>query len=102
MKSEVGMKRLFKGQRVLVTGACGMIGRKLVRQIVEENMADELIGIDNNESELFFLEQRFSEGGNCRFFLADIRDREKLNRVMKGMDIVFHSAAFKHVVLCER
>ena len=85
-----------------MTGACGTIGRELIRQLVEGNMADEIIGIDNNESELFFLEQKFSEKGNCRFFLADIRDREKMARVMKGMDIVFHSAAFKHVVLCER
>lgn len=96
------MKRLFKGQRVLVTGACGTIGQELVRQLVEGNMADEIIGIDNNESELFFLEQKFSGIGNSRFFLADIRDHEKMFRVMKGMDIVFHSAAFKHVILCER
>ena len=62
----------------------------------------ELIGIDNNESELFFLEQRFSEYNNTSFFLADVRDKDKLSRKMKYMNIVFHTAAFKHVILCER
>jgi FlaA1/EpsC-like NDP-sugar epimerase len=61
-----------------------------------------MIGIDNNESELFFLEQRFSSYENASFFLADVRDKDKLSRKMKHMDIIFHTAAFKHVILCER
>ena len=62
----------------------------------------ELIGIDNNESELFFLEDKFADFDNVSFFLADVRDRDKISRKMKHMDIVFHTAAFKHVILCER
>jgi len=62
----------------------------------------ELIGMDNNESELFFLEQRFAPMGNSRFFLGDMRDQYKLTRAMCGVDVVFHVAAFKHVILCER
>ena len=94
--------RFFKDKRILVTGACGTIGNELVRQLLEEITVGEIIGLDNNESELFFLEQRFQHHGNARFFLADVRDREKLNRKMRGIDIVFHTAAFKHVILCER
>ncbi|BBD09568.1 polysaccharide biosynthesis protein [Desulfovibrio ferrophilus] len=88
--------------RVLVTGCCGTIGNELVRQLVETFPVGELIGIDNNESELFFLEQRFAPAGIARFFLGDVRDHEKLSRAMRGVDIVFHVAAFKHVILCER
>jgi FlaA1/EpsC-like NDP-sugar epimerase len=62
----------------------------------------EVVVVDNNESELFFLEQKFLPYHNSRFFLADVRDKEKLARLMRGIDIVFHTAAFKHVVLCER
>ena len=91
-----------KGKRIFVTGACGTVGRELVRQLLELYDVAELIAIDNNESELFFLEQAFSKYPNAHFFLADIRDREKLSRKMKGIDIVFHTAAFKHVILCER
>ncbi len=96
------MTSFFKKKRVLVTGACGTIGRELVRQLLEEKNVGELIGIDNNESELFFLEQKFSKFPNARFFLADIRDQAKLSRKMKHMQIVFHTAAYKHVFLCEK
>ena len=78
------------------------MGRELVRQLLEQYDVAELIAIDNNESELFFLEQAFSKHLNAQFFLADIRDQKKLSRKMKGIDIVFHTAAFKHVILCER
>jgi FlaA1/EpsC-like NDP-sugar epimerase len=92
----------FKDRRVLVTGACGTVGKELIHQLIEDYKVFELIGIDNNESELFFLEQAFSGYPNAGFFLADVRDRDKLFRKMKHMDIVFHTAAFKHVILCER
>lgn len=96
------MNQSFEFKRVLVTGACGTVGRELVRQLLETYGVEELIGIDNDESELFFLEHRFSHYSQARFFLADIRDKEKLFRQMRGVHIVFHAAAFKHVVLCER
>lgn len=96
------MQTFFQDKRVLVTGACGTVGRELVRQLAELDEIGELIGIDNNESELFFIEQQFSKRGNTRFFIGDIRDKDKLIRTMKGVDVVFHTAAFKHVVLCEQ
>ncbi|ACL03355.1 polysaccharide biosynthesis protein CapD [Desulfatibacillum aliphaticivorans] len=96
------MESFLKGKRVLVTGACGTVGSELVRQLLEEHQVEELIGLDNNESELFFLEQRFQKNANGRFFLADVRDEHKLARKMRGVHAVFHAAAFKHVILCEK
>lgn len=95
------MKHL-KNKSVLVTGCCGTVGSELVKQLLEEFEVGHLIGIDNSESELFFIQQEFQEYSNANFFLADMRDRPKLTRLFKGVDVVFHSAAFKHVVLCER
>jgi len=92
----------FLNKRILVTGGCGTIGREVIRQLLEDYNIGELISIDNNESELFFLEQKFAPHGNSHFFLADVRDQAKLSRIMQGIDIVFHTAAFKHVILCER
>lgn len=92
----------FKNKSVLVTGCCGTVGMEIVRQLIEEFEVGELIGLDNNESELFFSEQTYSSYPGAQFFLADVRDRDKLTRKMKGVDIVFHAAAFKHVILCER
>lgn len=92
----------FVDKRVLVTGAAGTVGNELVRQLLEEYHTAELVGLDNNESEIFFLEQRFSKHCNAHFFLGDIRDRDKLCRKMQNISLVFHTAAFKHVILCER
>ena len=96
------MKHFFKKKRILVTGACGTVGSELVRQLLEDYRVNELTGIDNNESDLFFLEQRFSRFSNASFFLADVRDQSKMIRMLQGSDVVFHTAAFKHVILCER
>lgn len=93
----------LNNKRVLVTGCCGTVGAELCGQLINKHYSiAELVGIDNNESELFFIEQRFLKKSHSRFMLADVRDRDKLCRVMKGIDIVFHCAAFKHVILCER
>lgn len=92
----------LKDKRVLVTGACGTVGSELVRQLLEEYQAKEIIALDNNESDIFFLEQRFSSYPGAHFYLGDVRDRHQLADKMKGIDVVFHTAAFKHVILCER
>ncbi len=89
-------------KRVLVTGACGTVGRELIRQLLEEYKVKELVALDNNESELFFIEQKYAAHDQASFFLADVRDRDRLCDKMVGIDVVFHTAAFKHVLLCER
>lgn len=93
----------INGKRVLVTGACGTVGSKLVALLINGPYnPSEIVGLDNNESEIFFLEQRYLQDNRAKFFLADVRDRDKISRKMKGIDIVFHAAALKHVILCER
>lgn len=92
----------LNGKRILVTGACGTIGRELVHQLLKQHKAEELVALDNNESDLFFLEQQYADHPEASFFLADVRDRNKLTSKMQGIDIVFHTAAFKHVIFCER
>ncbi len=94
----------FDNKRILVTGACGTVGKELVRQLLRDSQCSpmEVVGIDNNESELFFLDQQYIEDRRACFYMVDLRDRDTLSRKMKGIDIVFHAAALKHVVLCER
>jgi FlaA1/EpsC-like NDP-sugar epimerase len=96
------MDNYLDKKRILITGACGTVGSELTRQLLENYAAQEIVCIDNNESELFFLEQKCLDHTNTKFAMADIRDSEKLTRMMQGIDIVFHAAALKHVVLCER
>jgi FlaA1/EpsC-like NDP-sugar epimerase len=95
---------LLTDKRILVTGACGTIGSELVRQLLTDPdyAPAEVIGLDNNESDLFFLDQQYLDDPRAHFFVADMRDRDELCRKMPGIHVVFHAAAFKHVILCER
>ena len=93
--------RSLAGKRVLVTGACGTVGSKLVEILASNSEVAELVAIDHNETELVFLEERF-RADNIRFLLCDIRDRDTMYRVMRNIDVVFHVAAYKHVYVCER
>lgn len=88
--------------KVLITGVCGTIGSELARILMEDFKVGALAGVDNNETDLFFLEQRFLSYRNANFFLADVRDKHCLEELFRDVDIVFHAAAYKHVVLCER
>lgn len=90
----------WAGKSVLITGVCGTVGRELLRQIVT-HAPKEIVGLDNNEEALFFLTEECRAHPNVRLFLADIRDRDELMRKMRGIDILLHAAAFKHVILCE-
>jgi FlaA1/EpsC-like NDP-sugar epimerase len=91
----------WSGKRVLITGVCGTVGRELLRQVLEHDTA-EVIGLDNNESELFFLGEEYGGYSRVRLSLGDLRDRNELIRTVKGVDIVLHAAALKHVILCEQ
>lgn len=90
----------FSGKTVLVTGACGTVGAELTRQLVAAGAA-RIVCIDNNESELFFLQESWRSTGRVECYLADIRDPESLRLRMQGVETVLHAAALKHVGLCE-
>lgn len=87
-------------EHVLITGVCGTVGRELLRQVVALGPA-RVIGIDNNESEMFFLGQEYAASRNVRLFLCDLRDPAGLHQKMADIGVVLHAAALKHVILCE-
>ena len=91
---------MWHNKKVMITGVSGTVGRELLTQ-VEALGASEIVGIDSNENEIFFLEQSNLAKKNLRFYLSDIQDRQTLEHHMRGCDIVLHAAALKHVGLCE-
>jgi len=91
----------FRDKRVLVTGAAGTVGKALVKKLLEDNLVGELIALDNNESEVFFLNEMYRGKYNFVGHVADVRDKEKMKRLTRGVDVIFHAAAYKHVILSE-
>lgn len=89
----------YRGKKVFITGAAGTVGKELVRQLHSFGPA-ELRLMDNNESEMFFLMEKYKDA-NVSCFLGDVRDRDKVQKLSTGVDITIHSAAFKHVILSE-
>lgn len=104
MPAALAAAELLRDARVLVTGCCGTVGSELVRQLLDESLFQprEVVGVDHRETELFFEDQRHLRDPRARFVLADLRDPEAIAAAMEGVDVVFHTAALKHVVLCER
>ena len=96
-----GLSDHWCGKTVLITGVCGTVGRELLRQVLAREPGS-VVGIDNNESELFFLHNDHLDLRHVSFSLTDLRDRNSLMSRMAGVDVVLHAAAHKHVILCER
>ena len=94
------MKDLFKSKNILITGGTGSIGQEIVQEILKYEPTVVRI-LDVDETKQFELEQEYEGYENIRFLLGDIRDKERLYRAIEDIDIVFHTAALKHVLACE-
>ena len=94
------LKEHFQGKRILVTGGTGSIGREIVRQLLE--WQPEVVRIfSRNENNQFNEYQQLGHHKNVRFLIGDVRDKERLKRACEDIQIIFHSAALKHVPFCE-
>lgn len=94
-------EKQWTGKHILITGVCGTVGKELLRQIVGTRPG-EVIGVDNNEGEVFFTGEEYHAHSNVRIYLGDLRDGDRLSYLMRGIDIVLHAAALKNVIVCER
>lgn len=98
---QTGIENVFKDKNILVTGGTGSIGSELVRRLLKFGPAVVRV-FSNDENAQFEMEQELKDYGSClRFLVGDVRDKERLQRAIKNIDIVFHAAALKHVPLCE-
>jgi len=87
---------------ILITGGTGSFGRKFVRRILSEYNPKKIIIYSRDEYKQFLMQKEFAEyKDKLRFFIGDVRDRERLYRAFVGVDIVIHAAALKHVPLME-
>jgi UDP-N-acetylglucosamine 4,6-dehydratase len=92
----------FEKVTVMVTGGTGSFGRKFTDIMLEKYHPQKLIIFSRDELKQDNMRQDLvGRNGSVRFFIGDVRDRDRLKRAMHGVDIVVHAAAMKQVPACE-
>lgn len=93
---------VIDGKVVLITGGTGSFGKKFARKILEDFNPRKVIVYSRDEYKQYLMQQEFEKHlPKMRFFIGDVRDRNRLYRAFDGVDIVIHAAALKHVPLME-
>ncbi len=92
---------IFNGKTVLITGGTGSFGKKLSEILLNEFKPARLIIYSRDEMKQFEMQQIYDEFDNIRFFIGDVRDKERLSLAMNGVDYVVHAAALKIVPAME-
>ena len=94
---------MLNGKNVLITGGTGSFGKKFVQIVLEQYKPERLIVFSRDELKQFEMSQRFNtKKYPCiRYFLGDVRDRDRLARAFQGVDYVIHAAALKQVPAAE-
>lgn len=93
----------FDDKSILITGGSGSFGKQYVRTILSRYKPRRLIVYSRDELKQFEMAQEFPDShyGCMRYFIGDVRDKERLMMAMKGVDIVIHAAALKQVPAAE-
>lgn len=91
----------WKNQVVLITGGTGSFGKKFTKILLQEKQPKKVIIFSRDELKQHEMQVSGYNQENLRYFIGDVRDRERLVRAMHGVDIVVHAAALKQVPACE-
>ena len=88
---------------VLVTGGTGSFGKKFIEILTRDHKPKKVIVFSRDELKQHEMRQHFPENGPVpiRYFIGDVRDKDRLERAFHGVDIVVHAAALKQVPACE-
>ena len=90
----------FDNKSILITGGTGSFGRMFLATLLREDNPQSVRIYSRGEMLQYETEKMFPDD-RIRFFIGDVRDKERLSRAMNGVDIVVHAAALKQVPACE-
>ena len=97
-------KKLFNGKKILVTGGTGSFGHAFTKNVLKNYNPEKLVIFSRDEFKQFKMSSLFKSNREekiLRFFLGDIRDKERIKTALKDIDIVVHAAALKQVPAAE-
>jgi len=94
---------MLNGKTVLITGGTGSFGRRFTEIVLKKYTPKRFIVFSRDELKQSEMQSQFSEKQypNIRYFIGDVRDRERLYRAFDGVDVVVHAAALKQVPAAE-
>lgn len=92
---------ILKGKSILITGGTGSFGRKFVRMTLERLNPRRLVIFSRDEMKQWDMAMDYESDPRVRFFIGDVRDRDRLHRALDGVDFVVHAAATKIVPTAE-
>ncbi len=95
----------LEGKSIAILGGSGTVGKAILRYLQKETIeVKQILVISRDEIKQLEMMEEFPEEGTIKieYKLGDVRDLERLNEVLEGVDFVIHAAAIKHVVMAER
>lgn len=95
-----GVFLMIDGMNVLLTGGTGSFGKKFTSIVLDRYNIKKLIVLSRDELKQSQMKAEFNNS-RLRFFIGDVRDKERLYRAFDGVDIIIHAAALKRVPECE-
>ncbi|NMC99181.1 MAG: polysaccharide biosynthesis protein, partial [Bacteroidales bacterium] len=93
---------MLNDKTILITGGTGSFGNYFTRYILENYKPKKLIIFSRDEYKQFIMHEKLKKYDDIlRFFIGDVRDKDRLKRAFNGVDFVIHAAALKQVPTCE-
>lgn len=95
---------MLNGKTILVTGGTGSFGHQFVSYVLDHYEPKKIIIYSRDEYKQFLMQNEFKKHPKykiLRFFIGDVRDKDRLYRAFDGVDFVIHAAALKQVPSCE-
>ena len=87
---------------ILITGGTGSFGKKFTQRVLDQFNPKKIIIYSRDEYKQYLMQRQFQEYNEVlRYFIGDIRDKERFARACDGVDIIVHAAALKQVPACE-
>jgi UDP-N-acetylglucosamine 4,6-dehydratase len=92
---------IFEGSSILITGGTGSFGKAFLSRVLEEHNPARVAIYSRDELKQYEMKLTYGDDPRVRFFIGDIRDRDRLEMAMYGVDYVVHAAALKQVDTAE-
>ena len=88
-------------QVIVLTGGTGSFGKKFIEIMLKEYKPKTIRIFSRDELKQYEMQKQFNNNPTLRYFIGDVRDKERIHRALEGATLLIHAAALKHVTVCE-